>query len=103
RGRSLDNAAGALSASGFRPVIRTEIADIFRSNALKNGLLPVTVDETVGGWLLAHPGAELTLDVAARTLALPGGRIVTFPLEAFARHCLLRGVDELAFLLERGE
>jgi len=102
-GSSREHAAWALADFGLRAVISTEIADIFRSNALKNGLLPVIVDETVGGWLLAHPGAELTLDVAARTLALPGGRIVSFPLEAFARHCLLRGVDELAFLLERSQ
>jgi 3-isopropylmalate/(R)-2-methylmalate dehydratase small subunit len=100
-GSSREHAAWALADFGLRAVISTEIADIFRSNALKNGLLPVIVEETVGGWLLAHPGTELTLDVAARTLTLPGGRLVTFPLEAFARHCLLRGVDELAFLLER--
>jgi 3-isopropylmalate/(R)-2-methylmalate dehydratase small subunit len=102
-GSSREHAAWALADFGFRAVISTEIADIFRSNALKNGLLPVIVDEAVGGWLLAHAGAELTLDVAARTLTLPGGSVASFPLEAFARHCLLRGVDELAFLLERGK
>ena len=101
-GSSREHAAWALTDYGFRAVISTEIADIFSSNALKNGLLPVIVDETVGGWLIAHPGAELTLDVAARTLTLPTGSVVSFPLEAFARHCLLRGLDALAFLLERG-
>jgi 3-isopropylmalate/(R)-2-methylmalate dehydratase small subunit len=100
-GSSREHAAWAMADSGIRAVISTEIADIFSSNALKNGLLPVIVDEAVGGWLLAHPGAELTLDVAARTVTLPTGGVVSFPLEAFARHCLLRGVDELAFLLER--
>jgi 3-isopropylmalate/(R)-2-methylmalate dehydratase small subunit len=100
-GSSREHAAWALADSGIRAVISTEIADIFSSNALKNGVLPVIVDEAVGGWLLAHPGEELTLDVAARTLTLPTGGVVSFPLEAFARHCLLRGVDELAFLLER--
>ena len=102
-GSSREHAAWALADYGFRAVVSTEIADIFRSNALKNGLLPVIVDETVGGWLIAHPGAELALDVAARTLALPAGSVVSFPLEAFARHCLLRGIDQLAFLLGRGQ
>lgn len=100
-GSSREHAAWALADFGFRAVISTEIADIFQSNALKNGLLPVIVDETVGGWLLAHGGAELALDVAARTLTLPTGHVVSFPLEPFARHCLMRGVDQLAFLLER--
>src|SRR5262249_39801629 len=81
--------------------ISTEIADIFRSNALKNGLLPVVVDEDSGAWLTAHPGAEVTLDVAAAALTLPTGARVPFPLEPFARHCLLEGIDELGFLLAR--
>ncbi len=100
-GSSREHAAWALADFGLRAVISTEIADIFSSNALKNGMLPVIVDEAVGDWLLTHAGAELTLDVAARTLTLPTGIVVSFALEAFARHCLLRGVDELAFLLER--
>jgi 3-isopropylmalate/(R)-2-methylmalate dehydratase small subunit len=82
-------------------VISTEIADIFRNNALKNGLLPVIVEEPIAHWLLAHPGAALTVSVEHSTLALPDGRTVTFPLEAFARHCLLEGLDELGFLLGR--
>jgi len=82
-------------------VVSSEIADIFRSNSLKNGLLPVMVDETTSGWLIAHPGAEVTLDVAGCTLTLPGGNAVSFPLEPFARYCLLEGVDELGFLLAR--
>jgi 3-isopropylmalate/(R)-2-methylmalate dehydratase small subunit len=98
-GSSREHAAWALSDYGFRAVISTEIADIFRNNALKNGLLPVIVDETTAGFLLGHPGAQLTIDVARCTLALPEGRTASFPLEAFARHCLLEGVDELGFLL----
>jgi 3-isopropylmalate/(R)-2-methylmalate dehydratase small subunit len=82
-------------------VISTEIADIFRSNALKNGLLPVVVDAETHAWLIAHPGAWLTLDVASGTVTLPDGVEVLFPLEAFARHCLLEGIDELGFLLAR--
>lgn len=100
-GSSREHAAWALIDHGFRAVISTGIADIFRTNALKNGLLPVVVDERSGEWLLANPGAEVTLDVANTTLTLPTGVAVHFPLEAFARQCLLDGVDELGFLLAR--
>ena len=100
-GSSREHAAWALMDFGLRAVISTEFADIFASNALKNGLLPVRVDAATNDWLISHAGAEVTLDVRARTLALPGGRSVSFPLEAFARHCLLRGLDELGYLLER--
>ena len=100
-GSSREHAPWALLDHGIRAVISTELADIFCTNALKNGLLPVIVDEPTSQWLLAHPGSEVTLDVAATTLALPGGRTVRFPLEPFARHCLLQGVDELGFLLEQ--
>ena len=100
-GSSREHAPWALLDHGFRAVISTEIADIFRINALKNGLLPVIVEESTAAWLTAHPGAELTIDVARSTLALPDGRTVNFPLEAFARHRLLEGVDELGFLLAR--
>jgi len=101
-GSSREHAPWALLDYGFRAVISTEIADIFRTNALKNGLLPVVVDEATGAWLIAHPGAEVRLDVAATTLALPSGSVVRFPLEPFARLCLLEGVDELGYLLARG-
>ncbi len=100
-GSSREHAPWALIDHGFRAVISTEIADIFRNNALKNGLLPVIVPEPVSQWLLAHPGAEVTLDVAARTLTLPDGNVAQFPLEAFAQQCLLEGVDELGYLLAR--
>jgi 3-isopropylmalate/(R)-2-methylmalate dehydratase small subunit len=80
-------------------VISTEIADIFRSNSLKNGLLPVVVDEATHGWLLGHPGAEVEIDLAATTLRLPDGRAVQFPIEAFSRYCLMNGIDELGYLL----
>jgi len=100
-GSSREHAPWALIDHGFRAVVSTEIADIFRNNSLKNGLLPVVVDETTSGWLLAHPGAELTLDLAAATLTLPTGVAVRFPIEPFAQHCLLNGVDELGYLLSR--
>ncbi len=101
-GSSREHAPWALTDFGFRAIISTEIADIFTSNALKNGLLPVIVPQAVSEWLLAHPGVEVSLDIAARTLTLPDGTEVSFPLEPFARHCLLEGVDELGFLLARG-
>jgi 3-isopropylmalate/(R)-2-methylmalate dehydratase small subunit len=100
-GSSREHAPWALLDYGFQAVISTEIADIFRNNSLKNGLLPIVVDETTSRWLLANPGAELDIDVASATLTLPSGARVQFPLEAFARYCLLNGVDELGFLLER--
>jgi len=100
-GSSREHAPWALVDHGFRAVISTEIADIFRNNALKNGLLPVVVDEVSSAWLLSHPSAEVTLDVASRTLTLPTGAEVPFPLEPFVQHCLLEGVDELGFLLGR--
>ena len=86
---------------GFEAVISTEFADIFRTNCLKNGLLPVVVDEQSHGWLIANPGAELTIDVQSSTLTLPDGSSVIFPLEGFARYCLLNGVDELGYLLSQ--
>jgi 3-isopropylmalate/(R)-2-methylmalate dehydratase small subunit len=100
-GSSREHAPWALLDYGLRAVVSTEIADIFRNNSLKNGLLPVIVDETTSAWLLGHPGAEITVDLAAGTLILPTGARVAFPIEAFARHCLLNGVDELGYLLSR--
>jgi 3-isopropylmalate/(R)-2-methylmalate dehydratase small subunit len=100
-GSSREHAPWALVDYGFRAVISTEIADIFGNNSLKNGLLPVVVDEATSAWLMSHAGAEVTLDVANSTLTLPTGARVRFPLEPFAQHCLLEGVDELGFLLGR--
>lgn len=100
-GSSREHAAWALYDYGMRAVVSTSIADIFFSNALKNGLLPVLVDEGTHDWLLSHPGAEVEIDLATTTLTLPDGRRVGFPIDAFARHCLLRGIDELGYLLSR--
>jgi 3-isopropylmalate/(R)-2-methylmalate dehydratase small subunit len=97
-GSSREHAPWALVDYGIRAVISTEIADIFRTNALKNGLLPVAVDEATAGWLLENPGAEISVDLAARRVILPNGAVAAFPIEAFARHCLLNGLDELGFL-----
>ena len=100
-GSSREHAPWALVDYGFRAVISTEIADIFRNNSLKNGLVPVIVDEATHAWLLDHPGAEVTIDLEQRRLTLPDGRSVEFPLESFARYCLMNGVDELGFLQSR--
>jgi 3-isopropylmalate/(R)-2-methylmalate dehydratase small subunit len=97
-GSSREHAPWALLDFGFRAVISTEIADIFRGNSLKNGLLPVVVDEATSQWLLDHPGAEVDIDLRTSRLTLPDGRSVGFPIEAFARHCLLNGIDELGYL-----
>jgi len=97
-GSSREHAPWALLDYGIRAVISTEIADIFRSNSLKNGLLPITVDEATAAWLLEHPGAEVDIDLETARLTLPTGAVITFPIEAFARHCLLNGLDELGYL-----
>jgi 3-isopropylmalate/(R)-2-methylmalate dehydratase small subunit len=100
-GSSREHAPWALLDFGFRAVISTEIADIFRNNSLKNGLLPVVVDPATHAWLVANPGAEVEVDLPSTTLRLPDGRSVTFPVEAFARYCLINGVDELGYLLQQ--
>jgi len=100
-GSSREHAPWALRDHGFKAVISTEIADIFRSNSLKNGLLPVVVDEDTHAWLLANPGAEVSLDLESRSLSLPSGKRIEFPLENFARYCLMNGVDELGYLLSQ--
>ena len=100
-GSSREHAPWALCDFGIRAVISTSIADIFSSNALKNGLLPVRVDAATHTWLLANPGVEIEIDLESRTLTLPDGKRVPFPIEPFARHCLLNGVDQLGYLLSQ--
>jgi 3-isopropylmalate/(R)-2-methylmalate dehydratase small subunit len=100
-GSSREHAPWALTDYGFRAVVSTQFADIFRNNSLKNGLLPVVVDQDAHEWLMGHPGADVRIDLESTTLTLPGGQAVHFPLEPFARYCLLNGVDELGFLLGR--
>jgi 3-isopropylmalate/(R)-2-methylmalate dehydratase small subunit len=102
-GSSREHAPWALLDYGIRAVISTEIADIFKSNALKNGLLPITVDDATSQWLLAHPGAAVDIDLATARLTLPTGAATSFPIEAFARHCLLNGIDELGYLRSKLE
>ncbi len=102
-GSSREHAPWALTGWGFRAVISTSFADIFRSNALKNGLLPVEVDARTHADLLdlvkESTEATITIDLEAQTLTLPSGRAAHFPVDPFAKNCLLRGVDQLGYLL----
>jgi 3-isopropylmalate/(R)-2-methylmalate dehydratase small subunit len=100
-GSSREHAPWALRDYGFRAVISTSIADIFFSNALKNGLVPVRIEAEAHAWLLAHPGAEIEVDLAAGEVRQPEGRAAPFHIDPFARHCLLNGLDELGYLLSR--
>lgn len=100
-GSSREHAAWALRDFGIRAVVSASIADIFFTNALKNGVVPVRIGPGAHGWLLAHPGANVEVDVEQGVLRLPDGRTASFSIDAFARHCLMNGVDELGFLLSR--
>ena len=102
-GSSREHAPWALLDFGIHAVISTEIADIFRGNSLKNGLVPVIVDPATHGWLIENPGIEVTIDVTACELRLPDGRAVGFPIDGFSRYCLLNGVDQLGYLLKQGD
>jgi 3-isopropylmalate/(R)-2-methylmalate dehydratase small subunit len=100
-GSSREHAPWALLDYGFEAVISTEIADIFRSNALKNGLLAIIVEEQTHSWLLANPGVAVTIDLESTSISLPGDRTVTFSMDGFSRHCLLEGIDQLGFLCKQ--
>ncbi len=106
-GSSREHAPWALRGFGFRAVISTSFADIFKNNALKNGLLPVVVDrathQDLFDLLEEMPGAELTVDLPAQSLRLPGGRSVEFPIDPFSKFCLVNGVDELGYLLKHDD
>lgn len=102
-GSSREHAPWALVDYGFRAVISSSIADIFCTNAVKNGLLPLVVGKAVHERLLAAPGAEVTIDLEARTLRVEGDPPVPFNLDPFVRYCLMEGIDEMRFLLDQGE
>jgi 3-isopropylmalate/(R)-2-methylmalate dehydratase small subunit len=106
-GSSREHAAWALVDYGFRAVVSTCFADIFRGNALKNGLLPIAVDEATHRQLFSlveeDPATRVTVDLAAQTLILPDGRSVRFPIDPFVKHCLLHGLDQLGYLLSQEE
>ncbi|MGH2521065.1 MAG: 3-isopropylmalate dehydratase small subunit [Anaerolineales bacterium] len=102
-GSSREHAPWALTGFGFRAVISTSFADIFRNNALKNGLLPIVVEAEVQRQLFdlleEVPDAELTVDLASQTVTLPTGQTISFPMDGFSKACLLKGTDELGYLL----
>ena len=97
-GSSREHAPWALLDFGIEAVISTEIADIFRNNSLKNGLVAIVVDDASHRWLLDNPGVELSIDIKDQEISAADGRTFAFVLDGFARHCLLEGVDQLGFL-----
>ena len=104
-GSSREHAPWALTQFGFRAIISTSFADIFRGNSLKNSLLPIVVPADVHEALFAtvakNPDARVKIDLAAQKLTLPDGRSVEFPVDAFAKQCLLDGVDEMGYILKQ--
>ena len=106
-GSSREHAPWALTGFGFRAVISTSFADIFRNNSLKNGLLPIIVDkethQDLFDLVVEIPNVEISVDLASQTLNLPGGRSVKFPIDPFAKVCLLEGVDELGYIVKHDD
>jgi len=100
-GSSREHAPWALLDFGIEAVISTEIADIFRNNALKNGLVAIVVDSESHQWFMDNPGVELTIDLEDLSITTNGGRRTSFSMDGFARHCLLEGVDQLGFLRQQ--
>ncbi len=100
-GSSREHAPWALVDFGIRAVVSTEIADIFRNNSLKNGLVPVIIDTNTHQYLLDNPGITVVVDMEECTLSLPDGRSVEFPIDGFSRHCIMNGVDQLGFLQQQ--
>lgn len=106
-GSSREHAVWALQAGGFRAVISTEFADIFRNNALGNGLLPLELAPAAHAHVLelctARPATKIRVDLAAQTVTLPDGTAYPFPIDAFAKHCLLNGTDAFGYLLSAAD
>ena len=104
-GSSREHAPWALTQYGFRAVISTSFADIFKGNSLKNSLLPVVVPPEAHAKLFEavkqNPSVTVAIDLAAQELELPDGTKVTFPIDSFAKQCLLEGVDELGYILQQ--
>ena len=99
-GSSREHAAWSLVDYGFRAVVSTSFADIFQNNALKNGLLTIVVDSEIHKWLMEHPATELVVDLANTEIVLENGKAISFPIDSFARYCLLHGVDQLGYILK---
>jgi 3-isopropylmalate/(R)-2-methylmalate dehydratase small subunit len=103
-GSSREHAPWALTQFGFRAVISTSFADIFKQNSLKNSLLPIVFPANAHAALFAlverDPDTQVTVDLASQTVTLPDGRAVEFPVDPFSKHCMLEGVDELGYILK---
>jgi 3-isopropylmalate/(R)-2-methylmalate dehydratase small subunit len=106
-GSSREHAPWALADFGFRSIISTSFADIFRNNCLKNGILPVVVDKAAHEKLFAiarqKPDAEIAIDLEEQTLTLQDGQRVSFPIDAYSKRCLLEGLDDLGYLLKSSD
>jgi len=100
-GSSREHAPWALKQYGFKAIISTSFADIFKGNALKNGLLPIVMPRDIHAELLKWSGIALKIDLASQTVTLAGGRTVEFPIDPFAKECLLEGIDELGYMLKQ--
>jgi 3-isopropylmalate/(R)-2-methylmalate dehydratase small subunit len=100
-GSSREHAPWALTQYGFRAVISTSFADIFKQNSLKNSLLPIVVSREVHAALMADPIAEVKIDLASQTLEIADGKKVQFSIDPFSRQCLLEGIDELGYILQQ--
>ena len=98
-GSSREHAAWSLIDYGFRAIISTSFADIFKNNSLKNGLITIVVDLDIHKWLLEHPATTLIVDLDNTQICLENGKAISFPIDAFARYCLLNGVDQLGHIL----
>ena len=104
-GSSREHAPWAIQAAGFKAVVSTYFADIFSNNALKNGLLPIVVDQETYHQLVSlcqeEPETRVTVDLERQMVLLPDGQQISFPIDPFAKHCLLNGVDQLGFLMSQ--
>ena len=98
-GSSREHAAWSLLDYGFRAVVSSSFADIFQNNSLKNGLITIAVDLETHEWLMQHPATELIVDLENTEIILEPGKTVSFPIDSFARYCLLNGVDQLGYIL----
>ena len=98
-GSSREHAAWSLLDYGFRAIISSSFADIFQNNSLKNGLITIVVDLETHEWLMEHPATELIVDLENTEIILESGKTVSFPIDSFARFCLLNGVDQLGYIL----
>ncbi len=106
-GSSREHAPWALMGAGMKAVISTYFADIFQNNSLKNGLLPIVVDEETHQQLVSlaeeDPDSEITINLEEQKLVLPDGRAVSFPIDGFSKHCLLNGIDQMGYLLDMSD